>query len=240
MQNLISNLPDGKLVCCHHKNKEKWYISNGHTKTYIPKTNEKLAQQLAIKKYYSCLLEELIVEKKALEAYLNKPHIITPKSKQLLTDVPAYQKLLSSHFKTNDEYISEWINSPYKKNTKHTENLIHKTASGHLVRSKSEALIDLSLFTNQIPFRYECALELENITLYPDFTIMHPETSEIFYWEHFGKMDNISYRQNTGSKLQTYCNNNIIPNVNLITTFETQDSPLNSQQVQEIINYYFK
>ena len=147
---------------------------------------------------------------------------------------------MSPHFKTNDKQIQDWLNSPYKKNTKHPENLIHKTASGHFVRSKSEALIDLALYTNKIPFRYECALELENIILYPDFTIMHPISMEIYYWEHFGKMDDFLYRQNTGSKLQTYCVNKILPNVNLIVTFETQDSPLSSQEVQEIIEHYFK
>ena len=118
--------------------------------------------------------------------------------------------------------------------------MIHRTASGHFVRSKSEALIDLTLFTNKIPFRYECELKLDNIILYPDFTILHPKTLEIYYWEHFGKMDDLDYRKNAGSKLQLYCNNQILPSANLITTYETKDTPLDSQQIQEIINYYFR
>ena len=35
-----------------------------------------------------------------------------------------------------------------------------------------------------IPFRYECALTLGNTTVYPDFTIMHPNTGELIYREH--------------------------------------------------------
>jgi len=65
-------------------------------------------------------------------------------------------------------------------------------------RYKSEVFIDMALFTNNIPFRYECALELGHSTLYPDFTIRHPKTGEICYWEHFGLMDDPSYRNYQG------------------------------------------
>ena len=78
---------------------------------------------------------------------------------------------------------------PYEKNPKYPEHLIHKTVSGIYVRSKSESMIALQLYTEKIPFRYECALQLGETTLYPDFTILHPKTGEIFYWEHFGMMD---------------------------------------------------
>ena len=57
------------------------------------------------------------------------------------------------------------------------------------MRSKSEAMIAMSLYVQKIPYRYECELKLGSITLFPDFTIRHPETGEIFYWEHFGMMD---------------------------------------------------
>lgn len=82
------------------------------------------------------------------------------------------------------------------ENPVHPEHLKHPCLSGHLVRSKSELLIDQALFTHQIPFRYECALKLNDLTLYPDFTIRHPETGQFFYWEHFGMMDSPTYSQN--------------------------------------------
>ena len=109
-------------------NRYKWYISDGHTSTYLPK-------------------------------------------KELL----------------------KWMNSPYEHNTKYPEQLTLKTISGHTVRSKSEALIDMALHVNKIPFRYECALPLSDIVLYPDFTIRHPQTGNFYYWEHFGLMDDLNY-----------------------------------------------
>jgi len=57
------------------------------------------------------------------------------------------------------------------------------------------------LYADNIPFRYECALQLDNITIYPDFTIRHPQTGETIYWEHFGRMDKDDYSKNAFSKL---------------------------------------
>lgn len=109
----------------------------------------------------------------------------------------------------------------------------------YIPKKKSEALIDQSLFMHKIPFRYECALHLKGITLYPDFTIRHPESGEYFYWEHFGLMDSPTYSQNTFQKLNTYCQNNIIPTINLITTYETKEHPLTSKIIENTIREYF-
>ena len=93
---------------------------------------------------------------------------------------------------------------------------------------------------NQIPFRYECPLELGNTTLYPDFTIMHPKTGELIYWEHFGMMDDPAYCKNVFSKLNLYVANGIIPNINLITTYETKDFPLDTEQINNMISLYLQ
>ncbi len=131
------------------------------------------------------------------------------------------------------------MNAPYEQNPKHPEQLIHKTASGKLVRSKSEAMIDLYLYTKQIPYRYECSLQLGETTLYPDFTILHPHTGEIIYWEHFGMMDEPFYYQKVFPKLQLYTAYGIVPSIRLITTYETRTNPLSSEVIEKIIEHYF-
>ena len=108
-----------------------------------------------------------------------------------------------------------------------------------MVRSKSEVIIDMLLHTHKIPFRYEAPLHLDTITIYPDFTIRHPETGEFFYWEHFGLADQPEYRQNMLSKLDLYTSHGIIPNINLITTYETKNHPLSMEFVQKTVEYYF-
>lgn len=238
IQNQLSTLPPGKLICCNDKTKCKWYISDSHHKFYLSKSNRSTAEQLAIKKYLLLLLEDLENEKKAIEFYL-RHHSPSGKSEQLLTNPSEYQNLLKPYFSPLQEELSNWMNLPYEKKTNHAENLIHRSSSGNIVRSKSEMMIDMFLHVHNIPFRYECALHLENATIYPDFTIRHPKSGDFYYWEHFGLMDNPSYAQNVPNKLRTYISNGIIPSINLITTYETQSNPLSTEAIENLVKYYF-
>lgn len=235
----LKDLPEGKLNCARNGNYCKWYQSDGKTNIYIPKKNQQLAEQLAAKKYLTFLKQDLQQENEAIEAYLKKHHCGLGQAERLLVEPSEYQKLLSPYFKTNSQELLDWQNSPFEQNTKFPENLIIKTSSGHYVRSKSEAIIDMALFKRQIPFRYECALQLGKMIIYPDFTIRHPDTGEVYYWEHFGKMDDREYSKKVFMKLESYNTHGIIPNVQLIMTFETRDNPLSSETVENIIEQYF-
>ena len=221
----LNKLPPDKLICSHHKGYTKWYVSDGHTKKYIPKSNRKLAEQLAIKKYLSLKLEELNQELLALDFYLRHHKSSFSNADHLLKEFYGYRELLSPFFQPKSQKLQEWMHSPYERNPKHPENLIHETMTDLKVRSKSEAMIVHFLLAHQIPFRYEASLVLGNKTFYPDFTIMHPVTEEIFYWEHFGLMDDPDYAANAFSKLNLFSSHGIIPTVNLITTYETKEHP---------------
>lgn len=233
----IESLPEGKIICTPNGNGYKWYRSDGHKSVYIPKSERNLAEQLAIKKYLKQKLEDCKQEKVAIDFYLR--HHQARKAEDLLIDKPGYQDLLYPHFKSQSQEIEEWINDSFEQNPKYLENKIHKTSSGNVVRSKSEVLIDLVLYTNKIPFRYECALQIGNYTIYPDFTILHPKTGKIYYWEHFGMMSDPKYNKNVGERLQTYVNYGIIPSIDLITTFETLEHPLTTQEIEGIVKEYF-
>ena len=155
-------------------------------------------------------------EKRALQFYLDH-HSESPKA-ELLLKHPEYKALLSPNFRLLSEELSDWMDTPYERNPHHPEHLLHKSSSGNLVRSKSESIIDMLLYINIIPFRYECALQLDEMTLFPDFTIRHPKTGDVYYWEHFGLMDNPVYSQNVCSKLQLYATHNIFPSNGHIAT----------------------
>lgn len=158
---------------------------------------------------------------------------------QQLMKHPEYHQLLAPFFKPITKELQEWAEAEYVHNEYFMDQLIHKTYSGIMVRSKSEVMIDMLLFRNKIPFRYECALEIGDTLIYPDFTIRHPKSGEIFYWEHFGLMDKPDYCLHTISKLQLYTSHDIIPSINLITTYETQQHPLEIREIENIIQYYF-
>lgn len=233
----IDALPCGELSCATNGDYYKWYQYIKPDLIYIPKNNRTLAKQLAKKKYLRALLADLSHEKKAIRFFLDH-HKSDLKAPKILLK-PEYKKLLSDEFLPESQDLSEWMSASYERNTNHPEHLRHKSISGNLVRSKSESLIDMLLHINKIPFRYECALHLDNTTLYPDFTIRHPKTKAFYYWEHFGLMDNPSYSQNAYSKLQLYISNGIIPGRNLIITYETTSHPLDFDIIEKTLKLYF-
>lgn len=234
----LKSFPKGKLICTKSGNHYyKWFNSDGHNLEYIPKKKRKFAEQLAIKKYLSYKLEDYKNEKVAIDFYLR--HYVPSKAEQMLIDKPEYRELLKPFYSPKSEMLSEWMNSTFNQNEKYPEQKIHKTFSGNVVRSKSEALIDMVLSINHIPFRYECELQLGETIIYPDFTIMHPETEQIYYWEHFGMMDNPRYAKNAAEKLQMYIMHGVVPSINIITTFETLDNPLTTKDVEKIVADYF-
>ena len=239
LQSTLSTFPSGKLICTRNSNRFKWYLSDGHSQKYLPKSQRQLAEQFAYKKYLSSLLNDLTQERKALDLYLHHHEKYVSKTEHLLHPDAGYLELLSAYFKPKSDELTAWMSAPYDHNPKFPEHLTHKSVSGNLVRSKSEAMIDTILYLNHIPFRYECSLQFDDITLYPDFTIRHPKNGDFFYWEHFGLMDDSTYSKNAFSKMQFYSSHGIIPGIHLITTYETQKHPLSSEAIEKITKEYF-
>lgn len=239
LKNLIENLPTGKLISGGNGKYQQWFRSDGHVRTYISKKQKELIEKLAIKKYLSYLLEDCENEKRAIEFYLKHHREDVGKAEKFLTNKSEYGELLLPYFKTKSKELQDWLQEPFEQNPQYDENLILKTISGNRVRSKSEVIIDTLLYINKIPFRYECALKLGRRTYYPDFTIKHPRTGKIYYWEHFGMMDDSSYAEKAYSKMHFYNSYGIIPSIQLITTFETKDFPLTSELVEKTIKHYF-
>ncbi len=235
----IFSLPSGNFFCSKNGKNYKWYLFDNHKQIPIPKKEEAYAKKCAYKKFLICQNKDLEEEKRGIDLYLNHYASHCKNVDQLLNKSSEYQRLLSDVRFPNEQDLVDWMNAPYIKNETHLENLNFKTKSGHLVRSKSEVLIDMILSEHRIPFRYECQLQLGDTYLYPDFTIKHPKTGKLFYWEHFGLMDNPTYRKNVCQKIDLYSSNGILPTVNLIMTFESHDEPLDISYIENLVAFYF-
>ena len=231
-------MPAGELIVAKNNKNYKWYFHNQNTTIYLPKKEIELAKKLTLKKYYQLRKEELQRELQACQMYMQKADCKKDMLEKML-DNEEYERLLGGRRHSVKKELENWMNEKYEKNGSHPENLIVKGTQGKFLRSKSEAIIDKVLYTNGIPFRYEDKLVLENTFLYPDFTARHPKTGQVYYWEHFGLMDQPEYINRACQKIKMYCENGIIPGINLILTYETKENPLSIDQVEKIVKEYF-
>ena len=124
--------------------------------------------------------------------------------------------------------------------------LIHRTARGEMVRSKSEVIIADHLANNGIEYSYEQPLTIEGVTKYPDFTIEDMESGLTFYWEHCGMLHVPSYRRRWKEKLEWYRAHSILPqeegggeNGTLIITRDEANGSIDSAKITALIKNVF-
>ena len=80
---------------------------------------------------------------------------------------------------------------------------VHRTDSGDMVRSKQERFVANLLTSEGISFEYERKLSSwDGSFRYPDFTLFID--GEEYYWEHWGMVDDYSYRQNIARRIRWY------------------------------------
>ncbi len=239
LSEVISVLPEGNLVYSRSDNRTKWLISNGSSRTYVSLKKRQFIEELALRKYDSFIIEENRRKVQLIDSFIAKYEKCQDKALQMLSENSCYKELLQDLVTTPSERMKQWARADYPKSSKNPEHLIHKCIANHYVRSKSEVIIANALLLNKIPYRYECQLLLGENEFYPDFTICHPRTETIIYWEHFGLMDHRQYRKKVADKIVTYGDYDIYPSMNLITTYETAACPINSEKVERVIREYF-
>ncbi len=102
------------------------------------------------------------------------------------------------------------------------EHLIHRTARGELVRSKSELVIANRLHSLGFVYHYERPFEGVKAPgkLRPDFSFIN-DAGDVFLWEHLGMLQNAEYRAAWEWKRKWYEENNLVEDVNLFTTEES-------------------
>jgi len=250
LQKALNDAPEGTLRINSNGNRLRFYHCTKDKEpsvTYIKKENLNLAQRLAQKDYDQRALRAVVTERKNIEEFLSRqPEITLEKTYDMLH--PERQKMVVPAVETEEQFVEAWRSVKYEGNPFYHGTTEYYTAKGERVRSKSEIIIADLLEKEGIPYRYEYPVEVietdakrgiqASKILYPDFTVLNVRTRKIFYWEHFGMMDNLEYVQKTLKKILLYKQNDIFIGNDLIVTFEMEQMPLNSQSVLSSIRRY--
>lgn len=141
-------------------------------------------------------------------------------------------------YKGREAEALTWQN---KSNIAHfkEDNLIHMTARGLKVRSKSELLIASALEERRLLFKYEPEIKAEsNYVFRPDFVVLRPGDMKEIYWEHFGLMNDPVYEKRTMEKLVRYQQEGLCLWDNLIISFDSDRGSFNMQTINRIIDMF--
>jgi len=116
----------------------------------------------------------------------------------------------------------------------YSEYLIHRTAKGHLVRSKSELVIANMLYQHDVEYEYErvCEGTAEQGRLRPDFSFIMAD-GDVIIWEHLGMMDREDYRRGWEWKRQWYLKNGFVEGATLFTSQEDERGGLDSAALKK-------
>lgn len=204
-----------------------------------------VAKRIAEQDYAKKVLESANLELQGVTSLINTYQ--KPIAEEIFKSMHPGRQLLVEPIILNDEqYAEQWLTNAEKQkvrmqkkhqNTYPIQNPI-QTENHEIVRSKSEKIIADKLKLAGVPYIYEKPLQVGKTVKYPDFTALNKRTRQEYYWEHMGLINQPDYFKAAMSKIETYSQNRIWLGKNLIITYETTDTSLNVEWIEQIIEEY--
>ena len=207
--------------------------------SYVDKNNIQLAKLLAQKNFNNKSLKAAKAELDFLEKTLNKyPKETVEGNYDKLSE--KRKSLITPIIESDHDYIQSWLSKSISNNDHQNKITDFVSAKGEYVRSKSELIIANLLDSMNIPYKYECPLELEGYgTVYPDFTVLNIKSRTEIIWEHLGMMDKEDYLNKALRKIALYELNGYYVGERFLLSMETAEVPLNTRQITEMIRRHF-
>lgn len=228
---------DVMLIGTRHGNTYQYYLRPGNSSpmgTYIKKKDIEIARIMAKIEYNENLLEEIDRKKLDIQHMLNMSNenvYVTALNRM----TEAKRNLISIPFVSDEEYMLNWLHQDFEKMGFKENMPEYYTRKGLRVRSKTEVIIADILDEMAVPFIYERPLRLNADVVHPDFTLLNMKNKKELYWEHFGMMDDIEYRNNAFLKIRKYEDAGLFQHDSLIWTFETSKYQINTKQLRKMI-----
>lgn len=242
---------EGTIYCMKQRGEPRFYLreSEGGALRYLSAGNEEKINSLCSKAYGTKLLKAAEKEERQLSACIETLQSAIDNNGYDSADIDEVYshlkegirgKVKSSRF-TDDGFARRWQEEKYQNRWMKSE-YSFETPRGEKVRSKSEWMIACILADSGIPYRYEEIVPLHaefGVFLHPDFTVLNKRTRKVYYWEHFGRMDDPKYiEESYMPKINDYYNFEFLPGEKLLMTFESRQHPLDITQVKRLIEQF--
>ena len=241
-QAALKTAPAGHLRISHCKNYCQYFECDdkNEERKYISVKQESYIRSLAQKEYDEKICRILDKRIRKLTSFLDGGRY--EEIYNLYAGLPdGKKKFIVPVELTPDEYAQHWMNEEYRaKPFLESDVSNYYNSLGNRMRSKSEIIIADTLTTMNIPYRYECALLLEDgRVIYPDFTILRKSDRKIVYLEHLGMMDDTQYSINAVDRISLYEKNGFYLGEDLFLTFETSRKQIDRRVLQEMFKHWF-
>lgn len=242
---------EGSINCKMQRSEPRFYIRESETgvQHYLSADNDKMIEALCSKAYATKLMKAAEKEEKQLSDCIEILQSAKNKDGYDSADIDEVyshlsegvrEKVKSSKF-TDDGFARRWQEEKYQNRWMKSE-YSFETPRGEKVRSKSEWMIACMLADAGVPYRYEEIVPLHaefGVFLHPDFTVLNKRTRKVYYWEHFGRMDDPKYiDESYMPKINDYYNFEFLPGEKLLMTFESKHHPLDTTQVKRLIEQF--
>lgn len=205
----LNKYPKGTISISVKKDGRKEYFHRIHM------NGKRFQKYLSVSKNND-LIEKLLAKQQDTPALKDKLRNIFVIYKHLL---PKALNVLNN-IKINKQYYQPF----FSENSKNPEHLKYRTLRGEIVRSISEKTIADALFRYNLDYKYEKSLQLGNIVIYPDFTIINPINGKTYYWEFLG-LNTDEYLKSWDFKVSRFAENNISrENYLIVSTMEEINS----------------
>ncbi len=230
--------PEGKLwISSRMRNgNHPWRYFETNKKELSEKKDQLAIKDLAKKEYLQKSLVAIKKELKAINSLLDCSDILPNTHSNLHV---AKRNLVIPIELSVEDAIIKFKNEKNMRSPRKIDNP-KPTDRGDIVRSWPEVLIANALHEAKLVYIYEKSFTLfDGHVVYPDFSIIHPVSGELFLWEHFGRMDTAWYSNETVKKIKDYAKSGMFPGANLIATFDNDEYKLTKEEIQLTIKKYF-
>ncbi len=231
------SLPEGTLSQTR-KGTSYYYTWYRDGKTTGITKNEDIVCKLSRKAFLKERLRRNSINEKLLHNLLNKLENADPLAICNYLSTKHYG-ISAKNFLSSNE-LNKWSHSEYEKNSIYESKKIHITGNGIAMRSKDEKEIGNILESKNIAYRYDWIQYFGATKYAPDFSILRESDGKIIYWEHFGMMNDVNYRQQSYKKILHYESCGLRLWDNFIITFPNEKGALDSLMVHNLCELFLR